>query len=231
MINNTLLSISSLAIDIPIAVVLGIPVILACYSLVKRATFISSGQTRGYVYCGHKYFRILLWIDVFACIFAFIGMKLLSIPTMKDKLGTIVLLSVLYAISYWFVAFKPATREQLDEAKKNSIQYFEFEQMKNTGAPFFALLLAGLSMAFSMLLACFNPKHIIATIGDTVYYTNRTNDDIAISLGFAIVIIIVVLTIIVIISNLLCILIPAILYIATVATYFYNVYKYKNGPF
>lgn len=212
-----------------LALLYSVPVCLSLISFGMRIFGKQNERTQGYVFNGYKYISILLPIDIVSCLAVLIGQKLLAIRIMDSQIfSNVVLVSVLYFISYYLMAYKPVTQEQLAQAKEEGKTCIEYTE--DTSAGIISLIFTALSMAFSLILSALNPKNIIATIGNKVYYTKRDNDDLAIGLVFSIVIIVFVVLILFIVANFTSLLIPAIMYLAIVVTFCYNLYKYRNGP-
>ena len=224
--------------DILCLILLALPIVVAVIALIQRFVKRRSDETAGYVYNGRRWVAWLFVAIVVSWVSLYIGNRVGGsggsqlIPSIgKDGIALVILfygLPVLYMISYVLVAFRPATAEQVAEAKGK----------KNLVVDMTGKAAAGLWVGFVAMLAAFgsglmmvlNPIHIISQVGNTITYVKGGMSASLMGLvGFGFLIVIVIL-IVLFVSWFAAYTGSIVLGLAVIVRYLLNLIIFRNGP-
>lgn len=154
-----------------------LPIGLAVYSVYQNLFKPKSPEIAGYIYDGSRLFHwllivlmccwllhLLVWcLDLFDSVFIPNKLSIFSDGGVKQALQILVI-EFVYTICYVAVAFRPATAEELAEAKANKTLTMDLgSAVTGMGAAILASIVAAL-----------NPINIIRVVGNTVYYTVKS---------------------------------------------------------
>ena len=164
-----------------LAVVIAIPVGMALYTVYQNLYKPKSPQIAGYIYDGSIVFKWMVIVLVAGYILDIILMILPdewtaigSIYMGSQPLSTLVILGLLQVtliFCYIMVSFRPATAEELAEAKGQKMLTIDVAKVF-TGIG--GLLVASLAAIGGAILMALNPINVISVIGNTVTYTIKS---------------------------------------------------------
>ena len=165
-------------------VVIILPIGLAVYSVYQNLFKPKSPEIAGYIYDGSKLFHwllivliccwllhLLVWcLDLFDSVFIPNKLSIFSDGGVGQALKILVI-EFVYTICYVAVAFRPATAEELAEAKANKTLTMDLgSAVAGMGAAIMATIVA----VGGVIVAALNPINIIRVVGNTVYYTVKS---------------------------------------------------------
>ena len=165
-------------------VVIILPIGLAVYSVYQNLFKPKSPEIAGYIYDGSRLFHwllivlmccwllhLLVWcLDLFDSVFIPNELSIFSNGGVKQALQ-LLLIEFVYTICYVAVAFRPATAEELAEAKANKTLTMD---LGVAAAGMGAAILASIVAVGGVIVAALNPINIIRVVGNTVYYTVKS---------------------------------------------------------
>ena len=145
-------------------VVIILPIGLAVYSVYQNLFKPKSPEIAGYIYDGSRL------LDLFDSVFIPNELSIFSNGGVKQALQ-LLLIEFVYTICYVAVAFRPATAEELAEAKANKTLTMD---LGVAAAGMGAAILASIVAVGGVIVAALNPINIIRVVGNTVYYTVKS---------------------------------------------------------
>lgn len=165
-------------------VVIILPIGLAIYSVYQNLFKPKSPEIAGYVYDGSRLFHwllivliccwllhLLVWcLDLFDSTIIPNGLSIFSNGGVGNALK-ILAVEFVFTICYVAVAFRPATAEELAEAKANKTLTMD---LGSAVAGMGAAILASIVAVGGVILAALNPINIVRVVGNTVYYTVKS---------------------------------------------------------
>lgn len=165
-------------------VIIILPIGLAVYSVYQNLFKPKSPEIAGYIYDGSKVFRwmlivlavcwllhLLVWcLDIFDSAVIPNQLSIFSNGGVGGALK-LLLIELVYTLCYVAVAFRPATAEELAEAKANKTLTMDLGSAAvGVGAAVFATIAA----IGGVILAALNPINVVRVVGNTVYYTVKS---------------------------------------------------------
>lgn len=224
--------------DILFLVILALPIVVAVMALVQRFVRRRNDGTAGYVYNGRRWVAWLFVAIVVSWVSLYVGNRVGGsggsqlIPTPgKDSIALVILfygLLVLYMISYVLVAFRPATADQVAEAKgKKSLVV---DMTGKAAAGLWGGLVAMLAALGAGLMMVLNPIHIISQVGNTITYVKGGMGASLmnlVGLGFLVVLVIIVVFFV---SWFAAYTGAIVLGLAVIVRYVLNLIIFRNGP-
>ena len=165
-------------------VVIILPIGLAIYSVYQNLFKPKSPEIAGYVYDGSRLFHwllivllccwllhLLVWcLDLFDSVFIPNELSIFSNGGVGGALK-LLLVEFVYTICYVAVAFRPATAEELAEAKANKTLTMD---LGTAVAGMGAAIMASIVAVVGVIAAALNPINIVRVVGNTVYYTVKS---------------------------------------------------------
>ena len=224
--------------DILFLILLALPIGVAVIALIQRFAKRRDDATAGYVYNGRRWVAWVFVAIVASWVSLYVGNKVGGsggsqlIPSFnKDNIALLILffgLPVLYMISYVLVAFRPATAEQVAEAKGKKSLVVDMTGKAAAGLwGGFVAMLAAFGAGLMMVL---NPIHIISQVGNTITYVKGGMGASLMNLvafGFLIVIVILIVFFVAWFAAYTG---SIVLGLAVIVRYLLNLIIFRNGP-
>lgn len=170
-----------------------IPVGLGLYTTYQNIFKPKSPEIAGYIYDGSRVFN---WLVIILVISWIMHIVLYFIPSVHEMsylrqsasvLITDLVAQIVLIISYILVSFRPATAQELEDAKtKKSLTLDIAAAVSGIGAA----ILGTLAAVGGIILAALNPITIVKVVGNTVYYTVTSfmSSVVALIMGIAILV-------------------------------------------
>lgn len=151
-----------------------IPIGLGLYTTYENLFKPKSPEIAGYIYDGSRVFN---WLVIILVISWVMHIVLYCIPGLRENsylrqsasvLITDLVAQIVLILSYIMVSFRPATAEELQEAKaKRTLTMDVATALTGIGAA----IVGTLAAVGAIILAALNPITIVRVVGNTVYYT------------------------------------------------------------
>jgi hypothetical protein len=224
--------------DILFLILLALPIVVAVIALIQRFVKRRSDDTAGYVYNGRRWVAWVFVAIVASWVILYVGNKVGGsggsqlIPSFKkDNIALLILffgLPVLYMISYVLVAFRPATAEQVAEAKGKKSLVVDMTGKAAAGLwGGFVAMLAALGAGLMMVL---NPIHIISQVGNTITYVKGGMGASLMNLVAMGFLVVIVILIVLFVSWFAAYTGSIVLGLSVIVRYLLNLIIFRNGP-